>query len=504
MGIFSEIAAIIGTTLQLDVVNGGPRWKNNGGVAEFRNAGDSAYAVVRGDGSTVGANDLRPWASFALTFYIDTVAGNDANPGSAALPWRTWNGGAWPVVGALRFCLVDVEYTTATPDTSWAGIYRLREGVNLTINSPWADAGLGARVAGAGSTTTNLVDSVGGLAVNGSQGRRTRFTSGALSEDTYSTPTNTAAAFQPGAGGYRSAPLAGVGFVVEKPTGGIAPLTTAMIDGSAPGCGFATTGLRVDMSGAGAGECFRVYGAKLSLSGFEHDAGAVAAPCQFFGCTGRFGRSYGAINSFIFSPDPVALGSRGIGCFFHSTAASCPVNSQGCITESYDSVFAGASWQSQQCTEVHESPRLNGGGAAVTLMRFTACAGVQVQNVSLLGCTASPVQFIDCASVLVIGLALENTTTANGLTLTRTGTAQLANITGTLGGAGTAAVAVNGPCAINATLGGNTGTGNGGAGTALNFGGLGLIAWPGGGSFTTDITTAQLVAATNQNCSMRS
>jgi hypothetical protein len=84
MSLWKKLRGTIETAWQLGL--GGPNLKNNAGAIEGRNAGDSAFAVVRG-GAPVGDNDL------TTKLYVDTIASPtivtaQANGGSA-LPANT-------------------------------------------------------------------------------------------------------------------------------------------------------------------------------------------------------------------------------------------------------------------------------------------------------------------------------------------------------------------------------------------------------------------------------
>jgi hypothetical protein len=65
MSLWSKVRGTIETIFSLGL--GGPQLKNNAGVIEHRNAGDSAFAVTRAAGP-VGDNDL------ATKLYVDTIA----------------------------------------------------------------------------------------------------------------------------------------------------------------------------------------------------------------------------------------------------------------------------------------------------------------------------------------------------------------------------------------------------------------------------------------------
>lgn len=85
MSVYSKIRGTIETIFSLGL--GGPNLKNNAGVIEARNAGDSAFVIVRGL-PPVGNNDL------ATKTYVDTLAsrtivdtqfdGNNALPANTA------------------------------------------------------------------------------------------------------------------------------------------------------------------------------------------------------------------------------------------------------------------------------------------------------------------------------------------------------------------------------------------------------------------------------------
>ncbi len=66
MGVFSKLAGVVGNLFQLGGPSG-PAIKNNSGVIEARNAGDTTYVVVRG-AAPVGDND------FTTKTYVDTIA----------------------------------------------------------------------------------------------------------------------------------------------------------------------------------------------------------------------------------------------------------------------------------------------------------------------------------------------------------------------------------------------------------------------------------------------
>lgn len=63
--LYTKLRGIIGSILQLDVVNDGPNLKNNAGVLEIRNAADSDFEKIRGAAPT-GDNDL------ATKLYVDS------------------------------------------------------------------------------------------------------------------------------------------------------------------------------------------------------------------------------------------------------------------------------------------------------------------------------------------------------------------------------------------------------------------------------------------------
>ena len=105
MSLFSKIRGTIESLWQIGL--GGPNLKNNGGVIESRNAGDSAFAVVRG-ATPVGANDL------ATKAYVDSggasgavqeirfVIGTGASQSSAT-----------QIPANAFICSTEVEITTA-------------------------------------------------------------------------------------------------------------------------------------------------------------------------------------------------------------------------------------------------------------------------------------------------------------------------------------------------------------------------------------------------------
>lgn len=99
MSLFSKFRGTIETIFQIGL--GGPNIKNNAGVIEARNAGDSAFAVVRG-ATPVGDNDL------VNKQYADTLASRSVVTaqfdGSTAIPANT---------GVERFLVVSTSGVNA-------------------------------------------------------------------------------------------------------------------------------------------------------------------------------------------------------------------------------------------------------------------------------------------------------------------------------------------------------------------------------------------------------
>lgn len=100
MSVWKKIRGTIETAWQIGI--GGPNLKANSGAIDVRNAGDSAYAVVRG-ASPVGNNDL------ATKQYVDTLATRyviaGQFDGNNALPSNT---------GTARFLVVTTTGANAT------------------------------------------------------------------------------------------------------------------------------------------------------------------------------------------------------------------------------------------------------------------------------------------------------------------------------------------------------------------------------------------------------
>jgi hypothetical protein len=88
MSLFQRISGIIGTKLQLDVVNAGPQLKNESNTVAARNAADAAYAIVR-CADPVAANDAVNLESFQgggqYSHYRITSGGTDAPSAADAL-----------------------------------------------------------------------------------------------------------------------------------------------------------------------------------------------------------------------------------------------------------------------------------------------------------------------------------------------------------------------------------------------------------------------------------
>jgi hypothetical protein len=85
MSLWSKIVGTIESYWQIGLA--GPRLKANSGAVDVRNAGDSAYAVIRG-ATPVGNNDLvtKQYADTLATRYVitDQFDGNDALPANTA------------------------------------------------------------------------------------------------------------------------------------------------------------------------------------------------------------------------------------------------------------------------------------------------------------------------------------------------------------------------------------------------------------------------------------
>jgi hypothetical protein len=100
MSLWSKIRGTIETAFQLGL--GGPQLKNNAGAIEARNAGDSAFAVVRG-GAAVADNDL------TTKQYVDTLFSRSVVSaqfdGNNAIPANT---------GTERFLIVTTTGANAT------------------------------------------------------------------------------------------------------------------------------------------------------------------------------------------------------------------------------------------------------------------------------------------------------------------------------------------------------------------------------------------------------
>jgi len=83
MSFLAKIRGTIETLFQLGL--NGPNWKNNGGVIEARNAGDTDFVIVRGDGPPVAANDL------TTKTYVDGQTGLTADGENNILANRVFN-----------------------------------------------------------------------------------------------------------------------------------------------------------------------------------------------------------------------------------------------------------------------------------------------------------------------------------------------------------------------------------------------------------------------------
>lgn len=399
------------------------------------------------------------WQSTTLsTFYVNPSTGNDANTGTAASPFLTWNTGVWPAIQKLRFTGVRVNYVGATADTSiTATPYTLPVGVSVTFSSPWIDAGLGTRTATGASTTTSLVDSLGGLTINASQGQRTRFITGAMAGDVYSTMQNSATAFVPGLGGYRTTPANGDTFAIEQQSGGwsVGNLT-AVFDATAPGANISFDGFLI--VGTSVNTSIRIAGIAPRFNGFHYSCGTTGGGNMFVSSQGTsvWGRSTGIDLNSVSTVAP--LGQQGVCCYIESTSGGGPNVGVGATSnvETWDLVMNNASWQSGGI-EQHFGPRLNGISSNRTFFAMTNSPKCLISKASIIGCTGVSIRFFNCAASHVQQCAWDNTTTTTAVTCARS-IVEFTSNTGTLGGASITGVNIT-DGSICQNNGGNTLTG---------------------------------------------
>jgi len=249
----SKIRGTIETLFRVGI--GGPNLKNNGGVVEARNAGDAAFAIVRGATPTA-PNDLTTKA------YVDASASS----------------------GTGRFLGYTLRSVTGTfttgPNTN-----------TIRIRGVGAGGGGGGAAAGAGQA-----------AVGGGGG------AGMYNEETLAVTPNTAYSFvcgTPGASGASSGAPGGAGTESTFTVGGT---TVHAAGGGGGGGGVNSTGPAVSTGGSG--------GSSGSANGvFNSGSGAPGHPGVLLSVTGPVGFG-GPGGSCLFGgggPAQAAAGSSGNG-----------------------------------------------------------------------------------------------------------------------------------------------------------------------------------------------
>jgi hypothetical protein len=153
--------------------------------------GAAGIAWIGPDGQPVAVGTL----GANVRMYVDGATGSDSNPGTQALPLRTF-GVALSRLGAVATWGAACELHVAAGTYTTAGTLAFRcgipSGINgqvLTIVGAFSTTQAGATTATATNTVT---DTALAMPVNGHVGERVRFTSGAAAGTIYSIASNTA------------------------------------------------------------------------------------------------------------------------------------------------------------------------------------------------------------------------------------------------------------------------------------------------------------------------
>lgn len=421
-----------------------------------------------------------------IDLYIDPAGGSDvAGNGSAAAPWQTWNGGAYPYVSKLAYSHLRVHYTTATADTSIAGNYQVPFCTTIDITCPWADSGLGNRAVAAGSSSSVVVDSVGGLVVNGSEGSRLRWITSAngMAGQVYFVPRNTAAQFQ-GVGGIRAmaaAATTGDTFAIEYPSGGWAPAANFSIDASLPGS-------RLRFVGG-----FRITPSTTIIASFSGEVSASGLFCDNSGHTS---------SQFLFnSGSRIFLGfvdgsSSTSGNAYVSAIGSA--NNLGCYLKS--GLFIGDSsvltFRDVVCTRAIQNTAGVFNCMGLDIHGTTSLIGItliacfaDLQNVTQQGAGASvPILQLTESHANLNNVAFDTALAIDAIKLVGSGVL-MANVTGVNATAGKFGVVMDVRSTVTSN-GGNTVAGGGGA---VQVGAAGAKAW--GSGLSSDFSQASPLGA---------
>jgi hypothetical protein len=442
--------------------------------------GGQVFAQTQPGPLTIGAS-AQVWRSTtSVTLYVDPAGGNDANPGTAASPLRTWNAGAWPVIAKLTNCNVTVTYVGATDDTSPTGKYVLPPGVVCTISVPWADIGTGAKTVDAGATTASIPVTGGGLAVNVAAGSRVRFTSGALAGQVYWITSNTAAALTPDILGLNAAPAQGDAFALERPALAFAPAIVAptVIDASDGGCELVLLGFKWKSLNSAL-----TLSGTVAVAGFELDQTGTFRGVTFEGSYTRVGFVHGTA---LIAGD--ALGSpQNLGAWAHD----CNTTNAGPQLRGRCEVRNLVATQTTVIGNAGGNIVVNG----LTLIGTTQAAlllhrGVvyEVRGLTQIGASTFVPLVIRNGSIgWLLSATFDPTLAADAITVSNA-SVEMQACTGVNATAGKVGVRVTDAGRVIATVAGNTVAG--GAGALVVGAHATTVAWPAGGTLITDVLDA--------------
>ena len=477
MSALGRYTRLLGTSVGMFVLGlGGPMLKRNSTALEARNNADSAFAVLRGSGTTTGANDLRPWSSFAKTYYIDPATGNNANPGTQASPFQTLHGGLWPALLTLLYCDVSVVYSSTTTDTLVAETLAVPEGVRVSFSSPLTNL-LGTRTVAAGSTTTSVNDSVGGITVDTAEGTRLRWVTSAvgMTGQVYSVTANTAGAFAIGNSGMAAVPNAGDTFVIERAAGGWveAGSGTTIFDMSvAPHAGMFFDDFKLLATASGG---IRFTGGDMSLSGFFFDCSGTFGSLTFRGQrTLRLGRTYGMAGQ----TNSGTQGARGTCCYIKGDGTGGGMSIIGVANVwNVDTVVANCGvTENQNAYSLWNNQVISGHGGALTpYTAFGSGINILVASAKNLAAGATRVWlFSEHCTAFLNQASIDNTVAVTPIDLQFSSYLDCTSCTGTGTGVNGAAVTTDG---FLRDTGGNTMRGSGGAGAAVLVTPGSAVAW---------------------------
>lgn len=479
---------------------GGPQLKNDSGAIDVRDATDANFTSARaGVASFLNLDDLRSWRSFSRAFFVDPAAGNDANPGTALLPFRTWNGGVWPSLLQLRYCDVTVTYVNTTVDTSLGGLMALPPGVRVTISAPWVDVGLGVQTATAGSNSTVTVGGAA-YAVNAYEGSRLRWVSSAsgMTGQVYVVPRNTSTQFQGVGGAFNmtAAAAANDTFVIERPQGGWRISSNFVLDATAPGSAFVFKGFRWSVPGGTILQASCL--GNIQASGLTIDGQASVLTALSFAGSLSLGE-VGAGRAVGFKGKQIGVSlARGTDAelgFYAVGNNNFEFALAGAFLWCLDVVFTdvvvqpdGGSSVVASGWDMHGTTPTNGLQLSVSTADIT--------NFTQQGVAGNdPVQ-VTFGSSLQLSTASFDTANVRDCIVVDSSYAWILQVTGGGSAAGRVGVSmVNGARVTN--LGGNTVSGGDGG---VKVGADAAQAWPAAGTLVTDFTSAIITAGTCQGC----